>query len=777
MSFKRGTFFTVVIVASVSGSLSGCAKFGLYESLAPRTPLQVKGGQTACLNNAGERIGQYLDGKTDPTDIEAMFQCADDSIQLFLDRTKTNTPGTYQPQELRNFLEKYFIGEDKISNALILETMEFKRSIVGGRGDLLTADELRSLRRIIWGIREQLLKLAAHRPLTIESLGALPREKQDDVLRVLSQCMADFGALLSQSAADYPTNRLEGLLREFERVFPGDTLRKFVSRINLVRALKPVLLGTSQDQFRPEEWPRFLVTMVKLFGIYVKSNPLMPDVDGNYPINTGCGEGRQKLTDAAMGVFALLESSLRFHGSLEMIPFIELDRVIDSLAPGDLGLVRPITAKRVMRPLFRRLLSGLNEGFLGREAEGVTLLGLERARRAFLDWSDNQQFIEGVYSELGRFDCNDISSRSRYSWQEIEAVSIEKAMNVAKLEDLFPRTQASVQTFRSVISGAHPLQGQSGVKLEIDALNPQSRHTFNSLASINWLSIGFVLGQQGYREKKNDSIRRSLGNMDALVSSELDQLYDDIRDLGVDLQFLDPNAGAGGGSRFRDGNLFTYAGNGDAILDLHEAVQLLAFLMSGKDASADLHKLLVSRCPNVPGGIFGTKLAEKRCFFDKLSVEYAEHFRHLPGFVAYLNSLKAEGRGKILDSLIRIAKTGRPFPDYMEILDTDTVSVLPHYIEAIYVLFDEDRSGKLETDEALLAFVRFETILKSLANDPSMSRKDLQALFTYLLDRGKAPETTLEKMGFLLWKWRGQNSWKLSVERSRILDIFEQLNR
>ncbi len=763
-----------MMLALLSG---GCAKFGLNEWLAPRTPLQVKGGQTACLNNAGERIGKYLDGKTDPSDIEIMFQCADDSIQLFLDRTKTNTPGNYQPQELRNFLEKYFIGEDKISNALMLETMEFKRSIVGGRGDLLTADELRSLRRIIWGIREQLLKLAPFRPLTLETLGALPREKQDDVLRALSQSMADFGALLSQTAADYPTSRLEGLLREFERVFPGETLRKFVARINLVRAVKPVLLGTSQDQFRPEEWPRFLVTLVKLFGVYVKSNPLMPDADGNYPINTGCGEGRQKLTDAAMGIFALLENSIRYHGTLEMIPFIELDRVIDSLAPGDLGLVRPITAKRVMRPVFRRLLSGLNEGFLGREAEGITLLGLERARRAFLDWSDNQQFIEGVYAELGRFDCNDSSNRPRYSWQEIEVVSIEKAMGVSRPEELSPRTQAAVQAFRSVISGARPLQGQAGVKLEIDALNPQNRHTFNSLANINWLSVGFVLGQQGYREKKNDSIRRALGNMDALVSSELDQLYDDIRDVGVDLQFLDPNSGAGGGSRFRDGNLFTYAGNGDALLDLHEAVQLLAFLMSGKDASSDLHKLLVGRCANIPGGIFGTKLVEKRCFFERVFAEYGEYFRHLPGFVAYLNGLKAENRTQILEALIRIAKAGRPFPEYMEILDTDTVSVLPHYIESVYLLFDEDRSGRLETDEALQAFVRFETILKSLANDPSMSRKDLQALFTYLLDRGKAPETTFEKMGFLLWKWRGQGSWNLSVERSRILDIFEQLNK
>ena len=773
------TIVAIVFTTAVIVTGSGCAKFGLNELLPPREPLQIKGGNTACLQNAGVRISDYLEGRGSTDDISAMFSCADDSIQLFLERTKTSTPGNYQPTELRNFLEKYFFGSGQISNALMAETMEFKRSILGGRGDRLTDTELKSLRRILSGVKDQLIKLAPLLPLTLERLSKLEPREQDQALLAVNQTLAEFGSLLAETAGDYPTVRLEALFREIERVTGSEGLRRFIARLGLVRSLKPVLLGTSQEQFRPEEWPRFLVTMGRIFGILVKGNPLMPDETGAFPVDTSCGVGREKLTHAVLDAFSLIEDAIRYHGSLEMIPFVEVDRVIDTLVQGDIGLVRPITLKRLTRPVFRRFLAGLNEGFLGREAEGITLLGVERARRAFLDWSDNQKYIQGVFSALGRFDCSELAINPglipRYSWQEMEGVSVEAAMGVSRPDELSPRTQAALQTFRSVISKSRPLQGVSGTLVEIDARLPSMRHTFNSLRMINILSVGYVLGQQGYRDKKFDPIRKSAGNMEAFVAAELDLMFVDIRDIGVDLQFLDPGASEGGGSRFRDGNLFTYSGNGDDLLDLHEGVELLSFLFSGKDASLVLHRLLEDECPSVPGGVFGTKLIEIECFKSKLRSNYDAYFSHLPGLVRYLKGSDAVSRNAFLDQMIRVAKANRLNPVYMELLDTDVIAVLPHYLEATYLSYDFDRNGRLNTDEALAAFPKFEPVLKRLANDPKMARKDLEALFTYLLDRGKAPETTGEKLGYLFWKWQGKNGWKLNVQRKRILDIFEQI--
>jgi hypothetical protein len=767
--------------------LGACSKFGLFELLPPRSPLRVSGGETACLQDAGVRITDYLDGNGTAAEVQEMFQCVDDSIQLFLERTKTSTPGVYQPTELRNFLEKFFFGEARISSELMAETMEFKRSILGGRGDLLTSDELRTLRRIVSGFRDQMLKLEVHRPLTLERLSGLPTEQQDAVLADIKQGLADFGTLLAETSGDYPIIRLEGLFTEFEKVYPSEALRSLVDRLPLIRAMKPVLMGTSQDEFRPEEWPRFLVSLGRLLGIYVKSRPLLPDEQGIFSVKAGCGAGREKLSAAMLDLFAMFDEAVRHHGGLRMIPFVELDRVFDQFKPGDLGKVKPVTAKRLMRPVFRKFLAGLNEGFLGREAEGLTRLGLDRARRAFLDWSDNQRYIEGVFSSLGRFDCGDLADRTgqlpRYLWSDIESVPIETAMGVARVQDLHPRTQASVQAFRGLISRIRPQQGSSGIMMEIDALRPSMRHTFNSLSVTNVLGVGYVLGQQGYRDRRNDAVRKAAGQPQAMAGPEIDALSNDLRDISIDLQFMDPNGPEGGGARFRDGNLFTYSGNGDQVLDMLEGVELFSLLLSGQEAGTNLHRLLEKECPSIGGGVFETQIIEKECAIEYLFDHLDEVYPHLPGLRAHLEALAAQRpAGSIRDSatlfleqLFRIATKGSQTPQYVGLLEFHALSVIPHYMEVTFVSYDADRNGVLNTDEALAAFPKFEPVLRQMANDPSLSRSDLEALFAYLLDRGRAPETTLEKLGFLLWSWRGRDDWNLRVPRKRILDIFEQL--
>ncbi len=777
-----------VILLLSSTLLGGCAKFGLFELLPPRNPLRVSGGETACLEDAGTSLAEYFDGTATPAQVEEMFQCVDDSIQLFIDRTKTSTPGVYQPTELRNFLEKFFFGESRISSDLMAETMEFKRSILGGRGDTLTSVELRSLQRLATGVRDQILRLDAYRPLTLDAISDLPADKQDAVLSAIQQSLAEVGALLAETAGDYPTARLEGLFNEFQKVYPSEALRSLVQRLPLLRALKPVLLGTSPEQFRPEEWPRFLVSLARLGGVFIKGRPILPDEQSTFSVKAGCGAGRDRLSAAILDLFAMFDEAIRHHGSLEMIPFVEFDRVFDQLKPQDLGKVRLVTVKRLMRPIFRKFLAGTNEGFLGRDAEGLTRLGVERARRAFLDWSDNQRYIEGVFSALGRFDCEQLASDPatlpRHLWSDMESVPVETAMGVARMQDLSPRTQAAIQSFRILISRLRPQQGPEGVIMEIDALRPSLRHTFNSLSITNVLGLGYVLGQQGYREKKYDSIRKAAGSPHSMAGPEVDVLSNDLRDITIDLQFMNPEAPEGGAERFRDGNLFSYSGNGDSVLDLFEGVELFSLLLSGQEAGTRLHLLMQSVCSSIGGGVFETPMIPEGCVLDYLVEHADEVYAHLPGLRAHLASLSlasataggnADGSRLFLQQLLSVAMKGAKAPGYVGILEFQVLSVIPHYMEVTFVTYDADRNGLLNTAESLAAFPKFEPVLRAMANDPSLSRSDLEALFTYLLDRGKPPETTLEKIGFLLWKWDGRDSWKLRVPRKRILDIFMQL--
>ncbi len=776
MSFKSRLFGAWALIAALS-TLQGCARLGFGEKLPPLEPLKVRSGETACLTEAGTIIEEYISARGGVESIHSMFDCVDRSIQLFLEKTRTSTPGTYQPVELRNFIEKFFIGENRISNALMAETMEFKRSVLGGRGDLLTAEELRSARRIMAALRSQLIRLDRYRPLTISSLAALPPAAQNEVLGSITEVASDFGTELSSNAGNYSMARLESLFREFERAFPGDGLKRFINRFKLIRMFKPVLFGTSADEFRGEEWPRFLRAAARIFGIYIKIQPIYPDESGRFPI-LSCGSGLQRLREAGLEFFNVLDESIRYHGSLQLIPFIELSRVIDALDADDFPAIRRLSMKKFLRPIIRRYLAGDTEGALGRDAEGITLLSVERARRAFLDWADGQRYIEGVFQRLSAFDCQGSPEFwPSYSITEIESVTIEAALGVSRLDELDTRTVLAVEKLRKVLRSRKPMYAISGSKMRIDPSGLRTSFVYNDLLQANWLSIGFSLGQQGYREKRYDPIRRAAKQPEGMVVEEVEEFYFDLREIGFDLKFIDPEQWDAARLRSRDGSLFMPSADGDlTLLTLAEAIELMGTMISAKAVSGEIHNSMLTVCRSVPGGMFETRLVEEPCYREHLIKGMDQYFANLPALVRYVGGLKQAEETRFFDLLFKNSKTpGLSKEGYMEINDSDRLATILHYVELVFSRFDSDYSGRMETGECLKAFDLFESILSETVKGKVSDRESLRALFTYMLSRGKIPETTMEKAGFLWWKTRGVRNWDLKVDRAAILSVFAKL--
>ena len=211
------------------------------------------------------------------------------------------------------------------------------------------------------------------------------------------------------------------------------------------------------------------------------------------------------------------------------------------------------------------------------------------------------------------------------------------------------------------------------------------------------------------------------------------------------------------------------------LLNLGEGTEIVGALISAKSVSADLQDAILKLCKSVPGGMFGTRLIDQGCYREQLVSRFDEYFSNLPALARYLRSLKAAESANFFDLLFRASKPPTAKPEYMDVNDSDRLSTLLHYVELVYLKFDRNSNGRLDTGESLRAFERFEGILKTIAKDRVKDREGLQALFTYLLTRGKIPETALEKAGFLWWKARGPNNWKMSVERSTILLVFSKL--
>ncbi len=760
-----------VLAMGLAFSAAACGKFGIKELVEKPKPLIMKGEAAGCLKGSGELISRYFRGEAAAEEIGGMFTCADNSIQLFLDRTRTVKPDEYAPGELRNFLEKFFIGEDKVSDSLMREAMDFKRSVLGGRSDALTRKELLALRTLIAAFRDQLVSLQPFMPITVERLGKADPRVINDVVQALARSGREVGLVIQSTAAQYSVARFEGLLREFERIFPGEGLAFVLKQMPLLKALKPFLLGTGTVEFNPEEWQPLLVTGARIYGLVIKSKQF----DEKYKeASLACGTGRERLVDLADDLLSLLAQGVRHHRD-DLISFPEFDRVFDSIDSEILGPVRPLSLKRLIRPIIRRVLGQDVAGATGREADGLTIEALARLGATVQRWANGQKYIEGAFKKLGQFSCDADPAQPmpHYLPEEINAVSIADAFGVSSESELDSAIIEAAKAAQTVVSIHKPLYVNQGTSVILNPLVERRRHSYYNLSMLQWQASLFRMGILGYREDHNGDIEK-LERM-TLTVDEFDQIYRDTRDLAGDLGALDPTQWDAGKLRFRDANLFLFASNGDIFIDAAEGTQLLAFLVSSRSMASEVHSEIQKECPSLPGGAFRTRLVDIKCYREKLSENFRTFFTHMPGLSAYFRVISADEQKAFLDVLFRVTKSGRPFPDHIELADADRLTAILHYVEAIYVAFDTNFSGTLEASEATFAFGRFEPIIARLAAGQLDSREEMEALFTYMLANGKQPESFFEKMGFWFWQQQGPRFWKFKTDRTTLLKIFEQL--
>ncbi|MFL5812085.1 MAG: hypothetical protein ACJ763_00790, partial [Bdellovibrionia bacterium] len=157
MFFKRTGTVLLTVLAGAS-AFSGC---GLKIGERPNQDVTVQLGsaETACLSGAAHTLSDYFHGHASDNQISGVFNCASNSLKLFQERTRGARPGVYSPAELRKFLERYFLRDFTISDALLSEFMELKKTLLGGSTDELTMDELERLRGLLDTLRDVVVRL------------------------------------------------------------------------------------------------------------------------------------------------------------------------------------------------------------------------------------------------------------------------------------------------------------------------------------------------------------------------------------------------------------------------------------------------------------------------------------------------------------------------------------------------------------------------------------------------------------------------------------------
>src|ERR1035437_4770982 len=129
------TFSIVVLLGLSSSDLFSCIKFGEKSPAANQSPA-MGGALFGCLSNFNKTVIDYFSGTATPAAVSGLFDCSKAALTLFLNNTRGETPGGYAPDELRNFLNTYFLGGAgaplQLSGDFAHSAMVLKQAIFGG---------------------------------------------------------------------------------------------------------------------------------------------------------------------------------------------------------------------------------------------------------------------------------------------------------------------------------------------------------------------------------------------------------------------------------------------------------------------------------------------------------------------------------------------------------------------------------------------------------------------------------------------------------------------
>ena len=752
-----------------------------------------------CLSSFDVTVRNYFNGRASDAEVRSLFDCASQSFDLFRKFTRGEKTGQYLPEELRHFFTQYFLGDKRITDELLKEAMTLKQAILGGSNDALTFDELNTVIGLLKLLKSQALVMNRFMPIESEHFNDLRGSELQAAFTAITQSGQTLGSFLTRASLTYNLQNLSNLLLQIQPLIEngGEGLGPRILRDNLevFGAVKGLIFGGPNDSITPADWTKIAAIGSRWYSLYLRLNNVNARQYQNWRKKTGDAESiyhSEALTDfAALGeeTYNLLLESLSQH-SAGTVQFKDVHHLVDSLTEPSRDNWKAYDASQAWRPFdvefsgyvkstvvnaVQHLLGGYETTPTGRNAPGLTAPLFERAWGEFSSWFTQQKYLERTYLQLGGSMAFDSPGFAREQILAIPALE-PKEFQLFKNFEVAPNLiRNSILDMRDVIQNFRPLFAGKDNKVYFpDAANDPlgTLYSYSNLSTLNWIRSASRLVMQGYVKAKDVERARSYGG---LTVDELDHVYWDFRSFAVKLGILDPTTTMSGLKRFQEANLFTSNANGDNMLSLNEGTELFAFLISAGGISAQVHQDISKMCPVGAKDEFGNYEIDITCYRKQFgNALQSRQWSQMPGMVKYFSRLTPAQKDDFTATLVVAAQGSAADSEMINHFQTDTMVMIPHYIESVFNRFDVDHSGTLDVTEALTAFPVFRGILLQFPPVKAAgftSDEDLQAIFTYLLKEGRSP-TTAE---FLYWRYIESWNGKVHADRSTLLKIFALL--
>lgn len=779
----RSARVALVLFCALAG---GC---GPNKAVPSSSGLSLGGSQAGCLSKAGDAAVRFFNGTATNPETGSIWDCAISSLQLFESRTRGARPGVYSPQELRSFLEYFFLDKGtQISDKLLAEAMVLKRTLIGGRADELTHQDFVRAIALFEKLKAQCETLRTFMPLTPQAMASKSEADVEAAAKALRGAAAALGGTLEDTGVPYFFSDLEALATELHKLMGDVDSAPLLSMLRawmpLIKAAKATLIAPEGDRISGSEWSALLTTGAQWYGLVLRLGSL-----NQHEATWLSGRGRELLRPMVFDAFRLIDDALARHPRGQ-ISFDELNQLIEAAVPQGLIISADVTVtiphlEAFVKELILRYMGGADTGITGRAAPGLTRPAWARLRSHFEHWNDGQRYLEAMFDAAAKEQGVTASGMAAafetgFPSEQLQEFSLDRLISLGELRTKDQANPAALlqdaaNRLQQVIVRDRPMFPGEATQIHFDGHQPDFGYSLHDLTDANWkYELGRIL-TAGYAE---DPARAATDDDETQTLSfpEFKAFIQGITDVGDDIKFIDPNDPNEAEKRFREAELFTFAGTGSNFISSRQAAHLLALMISGKLLANQIHQEVIdSGCKTLGMDPYDYYLIDTECYRKRFFGNVEHFWRNMPKLAAYYRSLKDPQRTAFEHAMEDGARKLGYSPQPMNSSDSEGFAMIGQYIEVIFARYDADDSGALDWDEAETAFPIFKGTLEELSCAQGHclhSEGDLKAVFTYMLATGHSPSAA----AFVRWRYLPFFR-NLSADRGTLMQIFGALGK
>ncbi len=728
MLFKRSALLASALVASLT--VSGCGLLGEKGDL--KKLLEYNSEYMGCLNELGPRFTRYVDGAIEKPEWESTWDCAIDSLEMFKKYVNGSVENGYSREDIRAFLNDFMLTADRqVSPELMAVSFELKASIFGGSAELLTYEEMDRFIGMLKVGKKQSTEVLPH--LQLRSGGATSEE-----LLALADAIASAGEGIASSldTGSHPAFNKTSFLVLAEELKKLHAWNFKADTVLWLMAGKAVLIGGSRDMIEGHSWPDVFRAATSYGG------PLAAYKSERIDFADRPNAGGEFVVNLVSRIKAAVERTLDLHGGALQLEII--DRFIDALPPETITVDR-LALQKTLRPAFGKIFKADVADAVDRKAVAAMFSTMD-------DWRRGQTHLEAIYAEM-KADSTGVTK---------EAFT-NAANEYASQKD--HQAQYDVSRLIFLSQRYEPMFVASDKQITFQR---QTLHSLHNLGEMHWMRL---VGELLMRAYGSGTFK------DRATLDDVKVFFEDFTALLVAIKKIDPTVADIHKKRFRDANLFMRKSNGDRFVDVDEFTEYLAVLSSIGTLSNRILETITPICPNLGEDWYGWQWMRMDCFRREYFERRAIFWDHFPGMRDFYDRQDGEGRHRVEQAMERAARR-YGIDDTLPIgaYDIEGYSGILHYLDLLFLRFDESRNSKLDLEEVMRAYPVFKLTLADIGKLDPRNNTIIESAFTYIVKFGRKPETDniwglLHFGGWILWR----PFWSINADRGALYQVISVL--